>query len=228
MARLKIRESGVWNYAGFGQKGTDATSYTWKGPWATSTIYAVNDLVQNDGSSYICTSGHTSASTTEPNIGVSWTDKWDLFVEKGDISITTAKCRAYLNQAQNNLADVTNVKVNLNAENYDPGGYFDATTDYDFTAPISGYYLCIGQVTWTSCVADKRYGVTINVDGTTVAQSWDANGSGTAVRVCVSTIEYLAANQVVTLGANHASGAATEDLATDSSNTFLAVHLMST
>jgi hypothetical protein len=59
----------------------DAQGFTWEGPWATSTPYAVNDTVENNGSGYVCTSAHTSGATTEPGVGASWTSYWDLFVE---------------------------------------------------------------------------------------------------------------------------------------------------
>lgn len=55
--------------------------FVWKGPWATSTAYALNDTVENNGSGYICTADHTSGSTTEPGVGASWATVWDLFVE---------------------------------------------------------------------------------------------------------------------------------------------------
>ncbi len=74
----------------------DAKGFTWKGAWATSTAYAVNDTVESNGSGYVCTSAHTSGSTTEPGVGASWATVWDLFVEgtnktmpTGDIVGTT-------------------------------------------------------------------------------------------------------------------------------------------
>jgi hypothetical protein len=79
-----------------GPTGATGTTYVWEGPWATSTAYDLYDTVQNDGSGYVCTSAHTSGATTEPGVGASWTDKWDLFVEgtnktmpTGDIVGTT-------------------------------------------------------------------------------------------------------------------------------------------
>jgi hypothetical protein len=79
-----------------GPTGADGTTYVWEGPWATSTAYDLYDTVQNDGSGYVCTSAHTSGATTEPGVGTSWPDKWDLFVEgtnktmpTGDIVGTT-------------------------------------------------------------------------------------------------------------------------------------------
>lgn len=62
----------------------DAQGFTWKGAWATSTPYALNDTVENNGSGYVCTADHTSDASTEPGVGASWADKWDLFVEGND------------------------------------------------------------------------------------------------------------------------------------------------
>lgn len=62
----------------------DSKGYAWKGAWATSTPYSLNDTVENNGSGYICTSAHTSGASTEPGVGASWTTNWDLFVEGND------------------------------------------------------------------------------------------------------------------------------------------------
>lgn len=59
----------------------DSKGFTWKGAWATSISYSVNDTVESNGSGYVCTSAHTSGSATEPGVGASWTTNWDLFVE---------------------------------------------------------------------------------------------------------------------------------------------------
>lgn len=56
----------------------------WIGAWQTSTAYAAQDGVENDGSSYICTSSHTSGASTEPGVGASWETVWDLLASKGD------------------------------------------------------------------------------------------------------------------------------------------------
>jgi hypothetical protein len=64
-----------------GPTGADGVTYEWKGAWATATEYELYDTVESNGSGYICTSAHTSGSSTEPGVGVDWTDRWDLFVE---------------------------------------------------------------------------------------------------------------------------------------------------
>lgn len=66
----------------------------WQGAWQTATAYVVNDAVENDGSSYICTSGHTSGAGTEPGVGGSWATVWDLIAAKGADGIGTGDVTA--------------------------------------------------------------------------------------------------------------------------------------
>lgn len=42
------------------------TVYTTRGLWAAGTAYAVNDMVQYYGSTYLVTTAHTAASGTPP------------------------------------------------------------------------------------------------------------------------------------------------------------------
>lgn len=46
--------------------------------------YKINDVVSNDGSSYICIQDHTSGTTTEPGTGASWTTYWELAAQMGN------------------------------------------------------------------------------------------------------------------------------------------------
>jgi microcystin-dependent protein len=55
----------------------DSTKFTWRGAWATTTAYAVNDTVEYGGSGYICIVAHTSGTfATDLSAG-----KWEMFVE---------------------------------------------------------------------------------------------------------------------------------------------------
>lgn len=45
--------------------------------WVITTVYALNDVVENNGSHYICIVAHTSAAADEPGVGASWTTNWD-------------------------------------------------------------------------------------------------------------------------------------------------------
>ena len=66
-----------------GTDGTDGISFIWRGLWSDSSSYIINDVVYNNGSSYISISSHDASFTTEPGDGTSWTVVWDLMALKG-------------------------------------------------------------------------------------------------------------------------------------------------
>jgi hypothetical protein len=65
-----------WNLSASAKAALLATKWTARGLWATATAYAVSDMVDVSGTSYICAIAHTS--------GVFATDyaagKWQIFV----------------------------------------------------------------------------------------------------------------------------------------------------
>jgi len=61
-----------------------AAGFVWQGAWVTATDYNANDTVSNDGSTYMCTTGHTSSASDEPGVGGSWTTYWDYMAQVGD------------------------------------------------------------------------------------------------------------------------------------------------
>ena len=67
-----------------GTNGTNGQGFLWRGAWATATVYAAYDVVRQDGSSYRCSTAHTSSSGTQPGIGASWQGFWSLMAQKGD------------------------------------------------------------------------------------------------------------------------------------------------
>lgn len=66
-----------------GPQGLAGGSMSWQGAWVTATSYAVDDAVENDGSSYICIQAHTSDAASEPGVGGSWSSYWNLMAQKG-------------------------------------------------------------------------------------------------------------------------------------------------
>jgi hypothetical protein len=66
-----------------GQQGVAGIIGDWLGPWEDPFTYVLNDCVSNDGSSYVCISGHESDASTEPGVGVYWATYWELIAEKG-------------------------------------------------------------------------------------------------------------------------------------------------
>lgn len=60
-----------------------APGVSYRGAWLTATAYREDQLVTNDGTTYIAISDHTSAAATEPGVGASWATVWEVFAEKG-------------------------------------------------------------------------------------------------------------------------------------------------
>lgn len=121
----------------------DAKGFVWKGPWATSTPYDLNDTVESNGSGYVCTSAHTSGATTEPGVGASWTDKWDLFVEglpePNLTTATTTNLTGYLYGDGTNLGVKTT--TNLLDWFYPVGTIYETTsTDLDTTTKMATHF----------------------------------------------------------------------------------------
>ncbi len=69
-----------------GEQGeTGAPWDAWEGAWVVSTSYTELDAVENNGSSYVCISSHTSGSDNdEPGVGINWETYWDLIAAKGE------------------------------------------------------------------------------------------------------------------------------------------------
>jgi hypothetical protein len=138
-----------------------------------------------------------------------------------------AKFRAYVSSAQNDLAAGW-VKMVANGETYDPGGYYDAATNYRFTAPVSGYYLFTAGVSLTTAVNNQDYYLAFYVNGAAVSQSkkissYDFNFVG----IGHTDIIYLVANQYVEAYINNGGGATTVDVVTGSLESFFAGHILS-
>lgn len=56
-----------------GITGATGAGFKWRGAFASSTVYAINDVVSSGGSNYICILGYTSTATTPPNDTTNWT-----------------------------------------------------------------------------------------------------------------------------------------------------------
>ena len=77
--------TGYTGYTGYtGPTGPAGGSTSWQNGWVTATAYSLNDAVDNNGSSYICTTAHTSgALDDEPGVGAVWTSYWSLLAQVG-------------------------------------------------------------------------------------------------------------------------------------------------
>ena len=70
-------------YRNTGGDGTSDFRSLFRGNWGSGQIYYADDIVENDGASYYCKGTHTSGTTTEPGIGVNWTNFWEVVAAAG-------------------------------------------------------------------------------------------------------------------------------------------------
>lgn len=81
---------------------SDGEGFVWQGAWVTATAYTLNSLVSEGGSSYICTTDHTSGTfATDLAAG-----KWALLAAKGASGAGTGDMLA-----SNNLSDVSSIST---------------------------------------------------------------------------------------------------------------------
>lgn len=147
----------------------------------------------------------------------------------GTAPATTVKARAYRGSTQSGVSTGVAAKVSLGAESYDPGSNFDSTTNYEFTAPVDGYYMCSFQVSYTTATTDdgKLYAAYLYKNSSLYKK--DARHAGTASEFASaggSDIVYLEQNDTVSLYAFHKRGS-DADIAGGADTTHLTVHLLS-
>lgn len=66
-----------------GKDGEDGAGFRWAGNWDPGEAYYVNDLVQCEGSSWICTQNNIANNDTYPGRGDLWFEYWNLFSQDG-------------------------------------------------------------------------------------------------------------------------------------------------
>ncbi|QHR72583.1 hypothetical protein dhabil_240 [Escherichia phage dhabil] len=66
-----------------GAPGQDGNGFIWAGNWALGSSYYINDLVQCEGSSWICIQDNIANNDSYPGSGDLWADYWNLFVKEG-------------------------------------------------------------------------------------------------------------------------------------------------
>lgn len=159
----------------------------WQGDWVTATAYAVNDLVKQSGSVYICIVAHTSGTFATDLSAL----KWELFASKGDAGEGTGDLLA-----SNNLDDVDNADTardNLKAMGTDSNEIYAASSagndTYAITlAPAATAYTTGMLLTFKADVANTG-AATINVNslGAKNLKKFDSTG-----KVDVETGDILA------------------------------------
>jgi len=139
-------------------------------------------------------------------------------------SDTNIRAKAYKDNTQAIPTGVVTL-VELNAEDYDSGNNFDSVTNFRYTAPVSGYYLVVGQVTLTSN-ADQRIVGYIYKNGTLFLENANSPAVATNNASIIPNIVYLLASDYLDLRIFQDAGVSKNTVAS-SSATFLTVHLLS-
>lgn len=112
----------------------------WRGSWAVSTDYAVDDAVVSGGSLYVCYGAHTSGAVTLPGNGANWAGVWDLAVSKGATG-TTGATGATGAKGDTGDPGATGAKgMNWRGEWVDGAVY--AADDTVFANSVGGSYIC--------------------------------------------------------------------------------------
>lgn len=99
-------------WAEFATAGIDGETFEWRGSWGLGVSYNKNDVVQNAGSSFICTNAHTSASTSEPGVGVNNALYWDVMAMGASSLVATGPNGAVQYNTGGNLAGVASFSYN--------------------------------------------------------------------------------------------------------------------
>lgn len=94
-------------------------------------------------------------------------------------------------------------------EEYDTGSNFDSATNYRFTAPIAGFYVFFGNLTYDSTANNHVETAGIYKNGTLFKQAGNTVGNGTQTQLSISPPPIqLAANDYIELWSNNTSGSA--------------------
>ena len=152
---------------------------------------------------------------------------WRLLAPEG--MITTAKAKAWLSSAQDDLSSQVYTKVLLDTVIEDPSSMF---ADNQFTIKVAGGYFAVGSIGYTgpSIVADKVYYAALYKNGIGVSLViFQASTSGFEgyIAVPVSDEVHLDVGDTIALYARHAAGVDTVDLNPQEKYTHFAIHLLS-
>ena len=172
----------------------DGTKFVWKGAWATSTAYVLNDVIEENGSAYICVTAHTSGTfATDLSAG-----KWDLFVEGFDETavqtLTNKKVQLTAELGTDHTASGTTILLTATANVAFGDVCYIASTgkasliDADAIASMSAIVMAIATIsadasgefllmgiarddTWAWTVGGLMYGTVTGTTGNTLSQT---------------------------------------------------------
>ena len=144
---------------------------------ADGEIQAVAPIIDLDASTAVTVSHDLKLDSDAAVLGfgvnndVTLTHVHDVGVQFNTMPITpNPTFRAYRDSSDQSLSHNTATKVELNAETFDIGGYYDHTTNYRFTPLVQGYYQVNGSIQDISATDVYDIIVMARKNGSTVSQ----------------------------------------------------------
>jgi hypothetical protein len=205
----EVRASKI--FIGGSQIGNDPSSFVsiplvFEGDWVTSNTYQANDVVLNDGSSFVCILTHNSSASNEPGVGASEATYWQKLASKGDQGATGAGSGDML--STNNLSDLDNTgtaRTNLGvAIGSDVQAYDTLLND------ISGLTLSRGDILFYNGTSITRLpagtaGQHLQSNGPGADPTWVTPMTSGGIKVWESAPKRLAASLGPTNGSTYMS-----------------------
>jgi hypothetical protein len=124
----------------------------------------------------------------------------------GEIPNTAKSHAAVRLSADQAIVTATDTLVQFDTEIEDDGGNFDATTNYDYTVPITGIYLVTFIARFQTMAAGSWHRAWVEKDGNVIASSSGAGVSGFSNFLSVSTLMKMTAADVLDFWVRHEHG----------------------
>lgn len=130
--------------------------------------------------------------------------------------------RAYRGTSNQTLNDNSATKIEFNAESYDVKSEFDSSTNFRFTATVTGKYLVSASLLATATSATVA-DIMIYKNGAEFSRATNDNAS-TTTSVYITDIVSLTATDYIEIFANFNSAATTTDVVFAENKSWLAIH----
>lgn len=135
--------------------------FTNRGAWATSTSYAINDVVTVSSVDYQCHTANTSSASDQPGVGGNWKSYWDIFGAPTGVELISGTI---------NGADITQSTDTPETRNH----YIEFSADYTLTANTD-YWLVIEE-SGSNMDSSDTVGIAISINDSAFNPTYHSKG----------------------------------------------------